>query len=917
MFLSAGCRHSPGPVATGDTLNTGKDLRRFLGDTTPLGGFPIGLVPAGDGKFAVICGMGYRQSIYSVATTDGHLCGKVDYLSKAPPPSESDTPEVVPESARKVKSNGVYFGVAVSGNTVYAAQGAHNSISVLTLGSDGALTNTGSIATKAGDFPAGLAIDKRKLLYVSNNSAADKAAGYATPASVAIYDLTSQSEIGRYTFDSPTHTSNYPLAIGVLSDGSKTYCASERDGCVYVLNTVHPAHPTQIKAIATGSHPAGMVFNQAQSLLFVANSLSDTLSVINTASDTVVQTVLLRPGSSRGVPGVTPTSVALSPDEKRIYVTLSDMNAVGVVDAASLTLTGMIPVGWYPDAVMETPDHRLMVVNAKGTRTRNPNPKNNVMDRKIGKTFNILNVVQGNLLSIPVPSVPQLADLTDAVIADNHLDDASRQTDNPLADIGLKSGNIKHVIYIIKENRTYDQVLGDDARGNGDPSIVLFGKNVTPNEHAIADRFVLLDNFYACGEVSGDGWTWSTQGMDDAYVNRNIPYYYSLRGRTYDFEGQNNGYITGGFPANDPDGKALSQSPKFKNGAPAIPNVASTNIHIWDRAHEAGISYRNYGMFLSLKTANDLNPDMPAGYPTVAGLQPPGHDLAGITDIDFPGFDLDYPDSDAPNFYFDQTHDKNCTYKLGKYGKYDAPNRFSEWNREFGEMLKQDPSGSGVPTLMLLRFPHDHTQGMSGRKHSPVSEVADNDYSIGQIVQAVSHSPIWKSTAIFIVEDDAQNGPDHVDAHRTTAYIASPWIKQGSIDHRFNNTDTLLKTMELILGMKPMSQYDSIALPIMDWNTSPANAEPFTATLPSKDLIAQMNPSRREAASAGSVDSMVAASDQMDFIHPDSAPADELNQIIWKSVKGIASPMPTPRNSLISPAREGTKPTKKDDDDDD
>ena len=843
-LLAAGCSHNS-PTRPGETLNTGKDIQSPTTAPTVLGGFPVGLTPTADGKYAIVCGMGYREALFSISTADGHIASRVNFPSASPKRMASQTGvDATAGIPKSISANGVYYGIVASNNTIYAAQGAKDSICSYQIDADGQLTQPTSISTKAGDFPAGLAIDDAQHLYVANNASADSDTGFANPASMAIYSTGADPrELGRYTFDNPTHTSNFLLGVVALRDGSRAYAASQRDGCVYVLNTTDPAHPSLISSIATGSHPLAMILNRDQSRLWVTNALSDTLSLIDTASAKVLGTVLLRPGTSRGLPGVTPTALALSPNEKRIYVTLADMNAVGVVDVASMTLKGMIPAGWYPTGVLATADNRLLVVNAKGSKSRNPNPKNNPVNPRTGKDPYILNVIQGSLQTLPVPDDKELADLTDTVIHDNHLDDlADRETSNPLASLGIKSGNIKHIIYIIKENRTYDQVLGDDPRGNGDPSLVLFGNDITPNQHALADRFVLLDNCYACGEVSGDGWTWSTQSMANDYVKRNIPYNYSSRGRTYDFEGENNGYITGGFPATGPDGKPLSQSPAFQNGAPAVPNVAAIDVHLWDRAHDAGISYRNYGFFLSTKNDNDPAPAMPAYYPTVKGLQPPGHDLDGLTDMDFPSFNLDFPDSDAPKVYFDQTHDNSCKYKLESYGKYNLPSRFAEWNREFQEMLAKDPSGNAVPALMFVRLPHDHTQGLSGRKHSPQSEVADNDYSIGQLVDAVSHSPIWQSTAIFIIEDDAQNGPDHVDAHRTTAYIISPWISRGSVDHRFCNTDSVLKTMELLLGLQPMSQYDALALPILDWDSKPSNAERFTAILPAKEIIAQINP---------------------------------------------------------------------------
>jgi YVTN family beta-propeller protein len=906
FLLVAGCSHDSAPRPDGQTLNTGKDIQPS--DATALGGFPVGVTPTPDGKFGIVCGMGYRESLYAISLADASIASKVDFAAIVPKKMKGQTGVDASTGADKsARTNGVYYGIAISGNTVYAAQGAKDSICVLSIDDKGTLSKSASIATKAGDFPAGLAIDDQQHLYVTNNSSADSDTDFTRPASVSIYSTgASATELGRYVFDNPTHTSNFPLGIVALHDGSKTYVGSERDGCVYVLNTIDPTHPSLISSIPTGSHPLGMILSKDQSHLWVANAQSDTLSLIDTKTDQVTGTVLLRPGTSRGLPGVSPTALCLSPDEKTIYVTLADMNAVGVVDVVGLTLKGMIPAGWYPSGVTVTGDNHLIVVNAKGSKFRNPNPKMSV--KKASRDAYILNVVQGSVQSLAIPDDKQLADLTDTVIRDNHLDDlAARQNDNPLADIGLKAGKIKHIVYIIKENRTYDQVLGDDARGNGDPSLVLFGKDVTPNEHALADRFVLLDNCYACGEVSGDGWTWSTQSMANDYVEHNIPYNYSGRGRTYDFEGENNGYITGGFPATDPDGKPLSQNPAFKNGAPEIPNVAAMDTHLWDLARDAGLTYRNFGMFLSTKNEDDPTPAMPAFYPTVKGLQPPGHDLAGLTDMDFPNFNLDFPDSDAPSHYLDQTQDQQFKYALTTWGKYNMPSRFAEWNREFQMMLAKDPTGNAVPNLMFVRFPHDHTQGVSSGKHSPSAEVADNDYAVGQLVDAISHSPIWSSTAIFIIEDDAQNGPDHVDAHRTTAFVISPWIKRGSVDHQFCNTDSLLKTMELLLGLPAMSQYDALALPITDWDTVPGNIDPYTATLPAKEIIAQMNPGKSP---------LTAASDKMNFAHADAAPAGLLNEVIWKSVKGESSNMPAPRNAMASPARRGIRQQTRDDDDD-
>ena len=921
-----GCESSPQDAALSVPLNVGKQV--VDSDAIPLTGasLPMTLALSADHTYAVICGMGYRDALWTLRTSDDTVVSRADFTSRAVPRQNPEGPaEDEPKipNATNPSKLGVYYGVVCAADgTVYAAQGARDTVAVMKLGSDGKLMPTGTIHAHASDFPAGVAVDERGHLFVTNNASTEHVAD-RVPASLAIYDRGSNAELGRFAFASPANTTTFPLGVAARRDGHTVYVASERDGVVLAIDASDPAHPTLANTIAVGSHPVSLLLNRDESRLFVANQLSDTVSVLDTAAGRVVGTVLLRPEAAPNLPGVTPTSLALSADEKTLFVTLADMQSVGVVDVPSLSLRGMMPAGWYPSAVAVLPNQQLLVINAKGHRARNPNPAFDVFVPKINRNEYILTKLVGDAQTLPLASDSKLADQTAAVLRANHLQPADLSA-NPLAGIGLAAGKIKHVIYIVKENRTYDQVLGDDPRGDGDASLAIFGRAVTPNLHALADRFVLLDNTYACGEVSGDGWVWSTQGMANGYVERNIPYHYSNRGRGYDFEGQTGGYITGGFPATDPDGKPLASDPAFAHGAPPIPDVGQTGLHLWDLAQAAHLSYRNYGFFLSNAESKGDAGEVPENYPTVVALRPPGHDLAGVSDTDFRRFDLDYADSEAPQLWADRTHDPKCLYKLPAYGAHQAPSRFTEWNHEFQEMLAK-PGGDGVPALMTVRLGHDHTQGMSSHHHSPVAEVADNDYGVAQLVQAVSHSSVWKSTAIFVIEDDAQNGPDHVDCHRTTAYVISPWIKRGTVDHEFHNTDTLLKTMELLLGLPPMSQYDAIAKPITDWDTTPSNDEPFDPILPDKAIIAAMNVRGGGGGARGTVPhaaadardaalyaQLQAASDQMDFIHPDSAPARPLNEIVWKSVRGPDAVMPAPRHVLLSPATA----VKKDDDDD-
>src|SRR5205085_244455 len=278
----------------------------------------------------------------------------------------------------------------------------------------------------------------------------------------------------------------------------------------------------------------------------------------------------------------TPTGLALSPDEKRLYATLGDMNAVAVIDIPDVELDGYIPAGWYPSSLVVTPDaKRLLIANAKGTTLRNPNPPMSATQRTNRRTGipaqqSPLNIVEGDVISVALPAKADLKKLTEQVLEYNRLTPRFINDHNPLKDIGLQAGKIKHVLYIVKENRTYDHVLGDLKQGNGDTRYTAFPRKITPNQHALAERFVLMDNFYDSGEVSGDGWTWSTQAMANEYTIRNVPYEYSNRGHTFDYEGEVNHYPTGGFPAKGPDGQPLSEHPDFKDGGKPVPDVAES-----------------------------------------------------------------------------------------------------------------------------------------------------------------------------------------------------------------------------------------------------------------------------------------------------------------------------------------------------
>ncbi|HLJ57489.1 MAG TPA: alkaline phosphatase family protein [Chthonomonadaceae bacterium] len=893
----------PGPAgAQTEPLVTGKRIAP-AGDQQNVGSLPMNLILTPDQRYAICSDMGYRQALTCLDARTGKTVSRIDF--------------------RRAGTEGLYYGLAAvqrGGEThVFASLGADAGILAATVGPDGALAKTGTLSLKPGDLAAGIDVDRRGYLYVAINEFSLKAQDIremTTPGALAVLDTRTGAEIGRYRFGN--QLSNFPFAVATLRDGSRVYVTSQRDGTVTALDTTDPASIKLVDTIATGSHPIALCLNGAQSRLYVANAHSDTVSVVDTTRDRVVATVPLRPRSLGSFAGATPTGLALSADERTLYVSLGDMNAVAVVSLARNAVAGFIPAGWYPSAVAATKEGRLLWTNAKGTQLRNPNGKPAGPDGGYG-TYS-LSVLEGGVATMPAPDRAALAEMTRQTIANNSRQLPAGAPANPLASIGLKAGKIKHVIYIVKENRTYDQVLGDltdeSARpvGNGDSSLTMFGKEVTPNLHALALRFVTLDNFYDCGEVSGDGWTWSTQGMASEYTIKNVPYNYAGRGRQYDFEGQNNGYPVGGFPAAGPDGKPLvsKSSPLYPSAKP-VPDVNGIPAgHIWDAVLRSGLSIRNYGFFLTfgVKAGGELM--LPDNYPSVQGLQPAGHDLAGRSDYDFLQFNLNYPDSDAPRLVAERRAaagtpgPEDALYPMRAYGKHNAPSRFAEWNTEFQQMLAKAPDGSAVPNFMMIRFMADHTQGVGVGRHTPDSYVADNDYAVGQLVEAVSHSPVWESTAIFVIEDDAQNGQDHVDCHRSTCYVISPWIRAHSVDHGFYNTDSVLRSMELLLGVQPLSQYDAIAGPILDWDTAPSNREPYRALLPDEAIIAK----RTVASSREAPLSKLTA--RLDFVHPDSADPEILNAILWKYAKGMNAVPPPPRHSpALAPARASTSHAKR------
>jgi YVTN family beta-propeller protein len=604
---------------------------------------------------------------------------------------------------------------------------------------------------------------------------------------------------------------------------------------VVVYNT---ASQSITKSLKTGSHPNELLLNKKGTYLFVANANDNSVSIINTAGGKTVETISTVLYPTR-LTGSTTNGLALSPDEKTLYIANADNNCLAVFDVnkpGSSRSMGFIPVGWYPTNV-KTLGNKILVSNAKGftsmANPRGPQPVKKVDNSgyKTGainsKEQYIGGLFKGTLSFIKAPQEAQLKIYTKQVYANTPFNTkktaiADGEAGNPIPRKRGEKSPIKYVFYIIKENRTYDQVLGDMQKGNGDTSLCIFGKHVTPNLHAIANEFVLLDNFYVDAEVSADGHNWSTAAYATDFVEKTWPTSYGGRGGNYDFEGTR-------------------------------PAAYPRDGFIWDYCKRAGISYRTYGEFVE---------DGPTGKASLKSLQ--GHYCKHS-----PGFDLNVKDV----------------------------KRVEIWAHDFDSLLAINK----VPQFNSVRISNDHTSGQHKGAISPTAAVADNDLAVGQFIEHLSKSPIWKESVVFVLEDDAQNGPDHIDAHRSPVYLAGPYVKRDAVIHDMYSTSGVLRTIELILGLPPMSQYDAAARPLFDCFTSKPNFSPYI-TKPAQVDLEQRNIADNESSRR---------SQFFNLAKEDKVPDLELNEVIWKYVKGESSVMPAPKRSAFVILEK----KKKDDDD--
>jgi len=679
------------------------------------------------------------------------------------------------------------------------------------------------------------AIQNNKLVLADSITLGGKWPVKISPAGIDINDATNTMYVvtkennSLYTINLASKKITQTLALGaeaytcLLSpDKSELYISLWGGDKILVYNTLQNK---LVDSVAVGDNPNDICLTKNGRYLYVANANDNSVSVIDIQQRKVLETLnaALYPNS---VPGSTTNSVALSADEKTLYVANADNNCLAVFNVTvpgAGKSKGFIPVGWYP-TVVRVVGNTVFVANGKGFSSManpyGPDP----YDRKKQNSFQkgvkakpaevqyIGGLFKGTLSIFNNPTDAQLGVYSKLVYENTPYNKtkellAKGQPGNP---IPMKVGSpspIKHVFYIIKENRTYDQVLGDMPGGNGDTSLCLFGEQVTPNQHALAREFVLLDNFYVDAEVSADGHNWSMGGYANDYEEKTWPTSYGGRGGDYDAEGNreiaNN---KGGF--------------------------------IWEHAKRAGVSYRTYGEF-----ADDYKPNIPV----------------------------------LKNHF--------CPYYTSWNQTVRDTTRVGQWKREFDSLV----AVNALPGISTLRIINDHTEGLSLGRPTPKAHCADNDLAVGMFVDYLSKSPVWKESVVFILEDDAQDGPDHVDAHRSPVYLAGGFVKRHFVDHTMYSTTSVLRTIELILGIPPMSQYDAAATPMWRCFSDKPNLTGFNA----KPLQYDIN----ERNTATNV--WQRKSETFDFTKEDKVNDQEFTEVLWKAVKGENAPVPAPKHAAF------------------
>jgi YVTN family beta-propeller protein len=692
------------------------------GKSIPLGDFPLGMSLSPDKRSLIVVNSGYYQQTLSVVS-------------------------VVSQSVKQT--------LAIRKSWMGAAWGPYGDYFFVTAGNDNKVYRYGFQNDSAWFLNSIKLAEEAPAAFVSPTGLAINSEGdkiyTVSKMSPALYKLDAYSNTIEKKLEFPA-----PLYTCLLD---------EQRSCVYVsewgadkISVVRSEDLVKIMEIPVGNHPSAMVMNGSGSYLFVTNSGENTVSVINLKTFNIEETIdvaLMRNSPA----GSTPNALALGKGDTTLYVALADNNAIAVADIKTIgrsSVKGFIPTGWYPTAVI-CADSLLIVANGRGDSS--------------GKNFNKENPfshLKGSLSFIPVPFEHELKQYTASVLANNPYTREEHYAEwndvNPIPQTAGRQSPIKHVFYIVKELRSYDELFGDMPAGNGDSSFVKYGSSVTPNHHALSQEFVLFDNFYSNGQNSINGMQWSTAAYSNDYTEKTVPTLYGRRGGAFDYE------------------QVGIATPK--------------SGYIWDAAQKKNLSVRNYGMFL-----NEEASQRGEIIPLAAGL-------LKATSPYYRGWDLNYYDT----------------------------SRVSGWMKEFDAFEK----GDSLPQFSVIRLPNDHTGGKLSKIKSQNAFVADNDLALGKIVERISRSKYWKTSAIFVLESSANGGSDHVDAHRSAALAISPYIKRGSVDHTHYTTTSVLRTMELILGVPPMTQHDAGAVPMFRAFQAMPDTTPYTAKkniVPLNELI--------------------------------------------------------------------------------
>ena len=795
-------RRLPGLQEDGYTLLHSQWPIHPVGDQVGLGDFPVGMAIDPRGRLAAILHAGHGK--HEVRLVD---IASLRVVAAAP-------------------LNEAFCGVAFSsdGKTLVCSGASDGVLHVFALSADGLLARGDvrvagkedssvvagfALSRDARSAVVALAFDSRVVRVDLRTGARSWTAFLGSGGKVPVRQSAGAAEPNDVLAGRELIADADPLNVVWDEPRARAYASLWGESCVAVIDA---SDGRVVGRWPTGLHPNEMVLSR-DGRLFVANGGLNTVTVLDAGDGhtTEILSSSLTPGD---LPGSTPDSLALSPDGATLYVANAYTNTIAVFDVSvrgAGRALGFIPTGWFPTAVRLTPDgRRLLVVSARGLVPRaNPGMgrERQMIDELYPGSLGVVRLPRGDGYARALAQWTRIA---------QRCRPAPPEKPRPGGPIPARPGDpspIRYVVYVIKENRTYDQVFGDLRQGNGDPSLCLFPERNTPNIHAIARQFVLLDNFYANAEVSAGGHEWSTAAYASEFVEKSWPVNY--------------GHLDEG-----------SHIPYPAEGhyAAALPALG----YLWDRAAAAGVTYRSYGEFTE-------NPEK-AGDTAWSNLPA----LRGHLDPDYRGWDLKFHDRDRAD--------------------------------EFIAQVRRFEASGDMPRLQIVRLPQDHTAGAKAGDWTPEAMVADNDLGVGRVVEALSRSRFWRQTVVFVVEDDAQSGPDHVDAHRTEALVAGPFVRRRAVDSTPYTTCSMLRTIELILGLEPMSQFDAAAAPMRASFQDEPDTSAFRALEETID-IERRNPKKGPLA---------AASSRFDLSREDLVEDQAFNRVIWAAVRGDGARMPAP-----------------------